>query len=90
MANSVDMSKTEVFIGGTALIWQESGIPCESSVSCSDEFLSISEMLKYIWSSTGSSVSTRNESKPAEVFLFEAKLWYMSFIRLPQLMIFLN
>ena len=68
VTNSVDMSKIEVFIGGTALIW------LESSVSCSDEFLSVSEMLKYIWSSTGSSVSTRNESRPAEVFLFETKL----------------
>ena len=79
MTNSVNMSKIKVFIGGTALIWLKCGILCESSVSCSDEFLSVSEMLKYIWSSTGSSVSTRNESRPAEVFLFETKLWFMSF-----------
>ena len=48
VTNSVDMTKIEVLIGGNALIWLESGIPCESSVSCSDEFLSLSEMLKYI------------------------------------------
>ena len=35
--------------------------------------------LKYIWSSTGSYVSTRTESRPAEVFLFETTLWSMSF-----------
>ena len=57
--NSVDMSRIEVFIGGTALIWLESGIPCESSVSYSDEILSLSEMMKYICSYTGSSVGTR-------------------------------
>ena len=79
MTNSVDLSKIEVLIGGTALIWLESGLPCESSVSCSDEFLLVSEMLKYISSSAGSSVSTPNESRPAEVFLFEPKLRSMSF-----------
>ena len=47
VTNSVDMCKLGVFIGGTALTWLNSGIPCESSVSCSDEFLSLSEMLKY-------------------------------------------
>ena len=61
VTNSVDMSRIEVFIGGTTLIGLESRIPCESLVSCSDEFLSLSEMLKYIWSSSDSSVSTQNE-----------------------------
>ena len=42
--NLADMSRMEVFIGGTALIWLESGITCESSVNCSDEFLSLSEI----------------------------------------------
>ena len=46
VTNSVDMSRIEVFIGGTALIWLESGITCESSVSCFDKFLPLSEMLK--------------------------------------------
>ena len=47
--NSVDLFRIEVFIGGTALIWLESDIPYKSSVNFSDEFLSLSKMLKYIW-----------------------------------------
>ena len=41
------MSRIGVFMGGTALIWVESGIPCESSVSCSDEFLSVSDIFNF-------------------------------------------
>ena len=48
VTNSVVMSKIDVFIRGSELIWPESRIPCESSFSCSDEFLPVSEMLKYI------------------------------------------
>ena len=43
VTNSVDMFRIEVFIGGTALIWLESGIPCESSASCSEELLPLSD-----------------------------------------------
>ena len=32
VTNLVDMSRIEVFIGGTALIWLELGIPCESLI----------------------------------------------------------
>ena len=50
MTNSVDMSRIWVFIGGTGLIWLESGIPCESSVNCSDEFLSASDIFNFqVW-----------------------------------------
>ena len=74
MANLVDTCEIEVFIIGTLLTWLESGIPCESCVSCSIEFLSLSKMLKYIWSSAGSFVITQNESILAEVSLFATNL----------------
>ena len=74
MINSANMFKIDVFIGGTVLTWLDSGIPCESSISCSDKFLSLSEMLKYCGSSMGSRVSIQIESSPAEVFFFETKL----------------
>ena len=48
VTNSVDMCEVEVFIGGSVLNWLESGRPYESFVKCSDKFLSLSEMLKYI------------------------------------------
>ena len=35
--DSVDICKIEVLFGATGLTWLESGIPCESSISCSDE-----------------------------------------------------
>ena len=53
-----------VSIGATVLTWLGSSIPCESPVSYSGEFLSLSEMLKYIWSYPGSSVITGNEPIP--------------------------
>ena len=34
--DSADMCEIELFTGGTVLTWLGSGVPCESSVHCSD------------------------------------------------------
>lgn len=91
VSNLGSMFQIVVFIVVTVLAWPESRIPFKSSANSSDEFLSLFEILKCIWSCPGYSVIVWKDSSPEGVLFFETKLLCKSFeIILHQLIIFLN